>query len=315
MDIKYDSGLIMDFYVKNTIIKKCSDLKDYCPNIDYNIYMIINVKNRTFDLLNITNTTFEYKLDNMIKPEKYRDRIDKGIITNIKIDYNKFKTVATISYYVDFFKKKVITLSANDLYLKRRDSEAKIEYIGQAQGRKNKRDAIDRLLKHETLQKILIDNSLNLENEAYIVLLNFELQTQFIMVPPPIEKTVMENIDPIERVEASLEPISKEFQINLCEAALINYFKPSYNIYLKNCFPLNNVKKYSSLFENKFDTLLLEFYVENEFRLDDYNYGVLLKTDTNKIHLTNGLINYSLVDDDLLSVFDYICENTNPIKK
>lgn len=132
-------------------------------------------------------------------------------------------------------------------------------YIGQSFGREGSRTALDRLLKHETLQKIY-SKSINQspDQEIWLFLLNFE-QTKIITIDPLQEyygTSLDENNRHLEK--AFLEEISEEQKINFTEAALIRYFQPEYNKIYKINFPSSEHKTYSECYELDINTISFE---------------------------------------------------------
>ena len=66
--------------------------------------------------------------------------------------------------------------------------------------------------------------------------------------------------------------------INIMEAALINYFKPEYNVNFVENFPNENHKGYKQYFELDYNSLCVEIDLE----FDSLNW-VQLYSDANKI--------------------------------
>ena len=88
--------------------------------------------------------------------------------------------------------------------------------------------------------------------------------------------------------------------INITEAALINYFKPEYNINFVENFPNENHKGYKQYFDLDYNALCVEIDLE----FDGLNW-VQLYSDTNKITTSFDFIQYQLYNDNnRLSMYD-----------
>jgi hypothetical protein len=116
----------------------------------------------------------------------------------------------------------------------------KVRYIGQAFGEDGKKNAIERLLSHSTLQKISIlgvPDGYRLELVLVSIENGFRLITQF----NPFAKK-RDNTD--ERMKLGLDAYAEtneEERVALYEAALIRYFQPHFNTHFVNSFPSTNL--------------------------------------------------------------------------
>ncbi|TIR16789.1 MAG: hypothetical protein E5X64_22000, partial [Mesorhizobium sp.] len=114
-------------------------------------------------------------------------------------------------------------------------------YIGQAYGKDGSRNALDRLLKHETLQKI----SLQGIPDGYrlnLLLLEVQPATTMFTVFNPFAKDTEQGS---RRISSGLDKLfntSEAERISVYEASLIRYFQPRYNKEFKNSFPSTNMK-------------------------------------------------------------------------
>lgn len=129
----------------------------------------------------------------------------------------------------------VASTAESDLQIKHRDMQ--VLYVGQGIGKVHARTAVDRLLNHTTLQRILAETSTNSpELEISLLLYRFEHGRTVICNGGDF------NIDPTatdEQEAAHFERLRKvslnrNEVISLAEAALINHFKPHYNTQLKS---------------------------------------------------------------------------------
>ena len=125
--------------------------------------------------------------------------------------------------------------------------EFEVLYIGQAYGKDGNRTAFDRLEQHATLQKILTEYR-NDHPDKHIYILLLEIQKQLAMSfdgrSKEYMKTEEESDKHMKQVCCNLP--EEDQVINITEAALINYFKPEYNINSVDNFPNENHKGYCS---------------------------------------------------------------------
>ncbi|WP_043003801.1 hypothetical protein [Comamonas testosteroni] len=132
-----------------------------------------------------------------------------------------------------------------------------VKYIGQAYGKDGSRNAIDRLLKHETLQKIALKGV----PEGYrisLLMLAIESNNQLITSINPFAKN---KDDGATRIKFGLEKLfntTEEERISLYEAALIRYFYPDFNKEFKDSFPSTNLKILRDCYEKDFSAVVAE---------------------------------------------------------
>ncbi|ELA3127305.1 hypothetical protein RFM71_004569 [Vibrio parahaemolyticus] len=142
-----------------------------------------------------------------------------------------------------------------------------IKYIGQAYGSDGKRNALDRLLKHETLQKI----SLKGVPKGYrlsLLLLEVQPDNRLVSVFNPFAQ---EKDEDGERIRAGLDKLrntTEAERISLYEAALIRYFSPEFNKEFKNSFPSTNLKLLQDCYEKDFSAVIAQICIDElPFRL------------------------------------------------
>ena len=88
--------------------------------------------------------------------------------------------------------------------------------------------------------------------------------------------------------------------INITEAALINYFKPEYNVNFVENFPDENHKGYKQYFDLDYNSLVVE--VDLEF--DDSSL-IQLYSSENRINSSYDYIQYNLYNDNnRLNMYD-----------
>ena len=136
-----------------------------------------------------------------------------------------------------------------------------VKYIGQAYGKNGSRNAIDRLLKHETLQKI----SLKGIPDGYkltLLLLEVQPNNQLFTVFNPHAKNKDEDSSRIKAGLAKLYGTTEQERIALYEAALIRYFSPSFNKEFKNSFPSTNLKILQDCYEKDLAAVIAEICID-----------------------------------------------------
>ncbi|MEW6703784.1 MAG: hypothetical protein AB1430_02910 [Pseudomonadota bacterium] len=129
---------------------------------------------------------------------------------------------------------RLVAEAASSLTHEERDLH--VLYVGQGIGRSKKRSALERLLDHSTLQRILADvNALHPSNEVLLLLYRFEHQKAFLSTGGDLRldprSTADEELAHMHRMTST--KMSRRSQVALSEAALIRYFQPYYNVKLK----------------------------------------------------------------------------------
>ena len=167
-------------------------------------------------------------------------------------------------------------------------------YIGQAYGKNGERTAFDRLEQHSTLQKILTKyRNENPDKHIYVLLL--EIQKQLAMsfdgISKEYEKTEEESDKHMDEICCNIP--EDEQVINITEAALINYFKPEYNVNFIDNFPDENHKGYKKYHDLDYNALSVE--LDLEF---DHAPIIQLYTSTNRINSSFDFIRYQLFNDN-----------------
>lgn len=142
-----------------------------------------------------------------------------------------------------------------------------IKYIGQAYGDGGSRNALDRLLKHETLQKISL-KGYSRDYRLTLLLLSIKNSNQLVTMINPFAK---ERDEDGTRVKAGLDKLfntTEEERVALYEAALIRYFQPQYNKEFKNSFPSTNLKLLKDCYDKDFSAVVAEICIDDlPFRL------------------------------------------------
>ena len=136
-----------------------------------------------------------------------------------------------------------------------------VKYIGQAYGKDGSRNALHRLMKHETLQKIAVNGV----PDGYVLsLLLLEVEPGTTMVTAIRPNAQFKDKDE-ERIQAGLDKLygtTEAERISLYEAALIRYFSPEFNKEFKNSFPSTNLKILHDCYEKDFSALFAQICID-----------------------------------------------------
>lgn len=142
-----------------------------------------------------------------------------------------------------------------------------VKYIGQAYGKDGSRNAIDRLLKHETLQKIAL-KGVPKGYRLTLLLLAIQPNNQLFTVMNPFAKNSDEGS---QRIKSGLDKLfntTEQERIALYEAALIRYFYPEFNKEFKDSFPSTNLVILQDCYEKDFSAVVAEICIDDlPFRL------------------------------------------------
>lgn len=154
-----------------------------------------------------------------------------------------------------------------DSYLLRRLSSLhdafnfEVKYIGQAYGKDGSRNALDRLNKHETLQKIAVKGAPE-GHEISLLLLSIESGNQLITTINPFADDGGNGGD---RFQIGLEKLYKTNEaerISIYEAALIRYFYPEFNKEFKESFPSTNLNILKDCYDKDFSAVVAEISID-----------------------------------------------------
>jgi hypothetical protein len=142
------------------------------------------------------------------------------------------------------------------------DINFEVKYVGQAFGKDGSRNAIDRLLKHETLQRIALKGV----PEGYrlsLLLLGIQPKNHvFTMFNPFAKKSDIGS----SRIESGLDKLfntTEAERISLYEASLIRYFYPEFNTTFKDSFPSTNLKILRDCYDKDFSSVIAEICIDD----------------------------------------------------
>lgn len=134
-------------------------------------------------------------------------------------------------------------------------------YIGQAYGKDGSRNALDRLLKHETLQRIAI-KGVPADRRLTILMLEIEPGNRMITFMNPRAEN---KEDGSARISAGLDKLfgtSDAERVTLYEASLIRYFQPTFNKEFKESFPSTRLKVLADCYDKDFSALISEICID-----------------------------------------------------
>lgn len=132
-----------------------------------------------------------------------------------------------------------------------------VQYIGQAYGKDGSRNALDRLMKHETLQKISIKGVPDGHSlQLFLIKLQSGNSLATLFNPRADKRD-----QGIERIRAGIEKLfnpNEAERTTLYEASLIRYFEPKFNKEFKESFPSTNLKVLKDCYQKDFAALVAE---------------------------------------------------------
>ena len=137
----------------------------------------------------------------------------------------------------------------------------KILYIGQAFGDEGSRNALDRLKKHETLQKISLQG-IPSDMSLTLLMLEVEPSNRIITMFNPWAKNKEESESRIDNGLDKLLETTEAERTTLYEASLIRYYRPKFNKEFKNSFPSTNLKILSECYDKDFSSVSSELNLE-----------------------------------------------------
>lgn len=184
-------------------------------------------------------------------------------------------------------------LILQDLNYKTQAINFEVKYIGQSYGKDGSRNAIDRLLKHETLQKISLQG---IPDGYHLSLLLIQIQPNnqlFTLINPFAQN----DDDAKSRIRSGVDKLfdtTEQERISLYEASLIRYFSPQYNKEFKNSFPSTNLKILQDCYEKDFSGIV------SEICLDDLPYKLFSDSVD---PATQHIITYDLHEQDARRMF------------
>lgn len=323
---KYLSEFGLNVFTSYKSIIPIENLKFFKDRRNYHIYSILSSPKVRYikDSFKATQKGISFTLERQIKDSIEKIEIQQAIFNeyldhtklNLKCDYpyNNLEIEINDNSWLSILggspKNNKILLNAHDalgIFVSEIVCAFEVLYIGQAFGRDGERIATDRLKSHSTLQRILTDYfSMHPDKQLHISLFEFtpQIHASFDGLTRKYTATDKEERDHFNDVMDN--PLKYKQIINITEAAMINYFKPSYNINFVDNFPDIGHKGYSQYYDLDYNSLVVE--IDLEF---DTAGSVQLFSDTNRIDSSFDYIKYELFKDpNRKSMFD-IFENNN----
>ncbi|WP_257146200.1 hypothetical protein [Priestia megaterium] len=241
------------------------DLKSLTFEHDYHIYMINLIPKLSFNKLSLKVFEDYVSIDVNIKTEESSRSVNIPFTLapnvnhkelNISID-RPSKTLTMLNNEGDGAEIRVLSL----LQFARIWLDTEILYIGQSYGKKGERKAIDRLISHNTLQKIQSDFVFDPpERDLAITFFEFtpRLMASFDGITKEFEKNDKEDLIHFNNIMGN-EPLKlSKPMISITEAALINYFKPPYNQKFRDNFPRLSHGSYKQYYDLDYNALTVE---------------------------------------------------------
>jgi hypothetical protein len=166
-------------------------------------------------------------------------------------------------------------------------------YIGQAYGDDGSRNAVDRLKRHETLQKIAVQGArpgwmLN------VLMLEVVQANRLVTMINPFAKNKTQGKERIAKGLEKLRTTTEAERTTLYEASLIRYFQPRFNKEFKNSFPSTNMKLLADCYDKDIAAIAAEI------SLDDFSLRLFTAVVPPKI---DHMAHHDLHDDEARRVF------------
>lgn len=154
------------------------------------------------------------------------------------------------------------------LVRKRHPELAKLEvlYIGQSYDCIGERSIIDRLKSHNTLQKVLSEQSHNSWwMEPLIILFSYDQPQLIAKMDGHGEPQIIGDEDR-ERFKSIVDdPLSNAQLVTIAEASLIKYFKPHYNVHFKESYPTSKMEHLRDAYRLDYNAIVTEIDTEDIF--------------------------------------------------
>lgn len=328
MERKYMSEAGLNVFASIGTIVRIENLQNLIENDkhQYHIYGIMTYNQMYFRRDKICGSEDGYRfnlftVDNNQETDYYvfcsltigNDRLDHTkVVFNCDYPFTslkyEIKDESFLLLHPEFVNKEKV-IYAQELF----DSDAdelvnKIEYevlyIGQSYGFDGHRTAFGRLRNHQTLQQIQIDISTKCPNKhIYIILFEFGYNITMLLDGTRDKYTMSDEADD-QHINDIFTDLPEEAQvINITEAALINYFKPDYNVNFVDNFPDERHQGYRQYYRLDYNMLIVELGVE----FND-SVPVCLRTNTSAFKFCFDQIEYKLYNDSnrlsILDIFD-----------
>lgn len=277
---KYKNGVegLLSMYLETYQFVLGSDLEDYAKSnqvfskeIPCNIYFVLKRPKVTFNPNSIYQIDNVFHIDFLVHNKTKIAKIGLGIeLNDLKSDVKIFTEYPYNLFVIKDSKKTHLVARPSSLIdseivnnnIKTSILDYEILYIGQAYGKDGKRTAIDRLKKHETVQKIYTDTlTENPDSDIWFLLTHFS-QVNFLISlgEDVVYKNNKKRDDFLVNhfIDNNGFKFTDKQRINFTEAGLIKLFEPKYNIEFKNNFPDKNHTSYSECYNLEIRGLNIE---------------------------------------------------------
>ena len=159
-------------------------------------------------------------------------------------------------------------LIANTTHELRDHTALEVLYVGQAHGQHGKRLAVDRLSDHRTFQRILAESGESNPSDEVLLLFSDTSTRNIVSTAGDFSVEPTASADEEQRhLDRSREiKLDRRTRVTLAEAALINYFRPAYNVLHKDSFRPDRMKRLKTLkklFEFDLTALIVEINSSN----------------------------------------------------
>lgn len=144
-------------------------------------------------------------------------------------------------------------------------NDHEVIYIGQAYGSDGRRNVVDRLMKHETLQKIIAENNILAPGtDVFVYGFKYSGNDQVFMLFDGTNKDLISDSRDDDRRDRVLEnPLSDKQMTQIVEAALIRYFQPVYNEKFRTLFPAQHHRFLDAMRDIDYDGFVVEINTED----------------------------------------------------
>lgn len=176
----------------------------------------------------------------------------------------------------------------------------KVLYIGKSTGIKQKKNALERVKKHNTLQKILADRNAKYPDRSVLIgLFNFSPVRLYSFIDGMDQSKIFDDEDFFRLTRISNFKLSLEQKTAIIEAALIRYFEPEYNEKLKKDLPAKKSKILAECYTFDISAILIKFWTADE-NIPNLNYYLYSDKVTQK---TKHNISIELIDPEIRKGF------------
>jgi hypothetical protein len=219
---------------------------NYLEQIDNNVILKFK-EQKEFDFI-----------EHFIKCELPEDVGDLKLISKFPYNYCELRDEKGLliggksAYLLDHFKNQIINSRFGDFH---------VLYIGQSVDEYETIPTIKRIKKHDRLQKIYSEAVKDFpDNEIYLLLTSFK-QNNFVelkgntQIPSENEEG---DLKKFKKLIVNPSKFTLKQRTTFCEAALIRYFQPKYNIEYKKTFPRQSHTSYSECYESDINAVMFE---------------------------------------------------------